>query len=58
MTGGDIIKIGTIDVVVQGNNEGPMMFGKSTKTNEEKDTGETIKQLTQNTPYFDGVHRV
>jgi hypothetical protein len=57
MTSGDIIKIGTIDVV-QGNNEGPMMFGKSTKTNEEKDTGETSKQLTRNTPCSDGVHRV
>jgi hypothetical protein len=25
-TNGDIIKIGTIDVVIQGNNEGPMIF--------------------------------
>jgi VCBS repeat-containing protein len=31
----DIIKIGTINVVIQGNNEGPMIFGKSP---EEEDT--------------------
>jgi hypothetical protein len=29
------------NVVIQGNNEGPMIFGKSTKTNEERDTRET-----------------
>jgi hypothetical protein len=34
---GDIIKIGTTYVVViQGNNEGTMIFEKSTKTNEGK----------------------
>jgi hypothetical protein len=31
-TKGDIIKIGTTDVVVQGNSEGPMIFGKSANT--------------------------
>jgi hypothetical protein len=42
-TSGDIIKIGTTDVIIQGNNEGPMIFGKSTKTGKEKDTGATSK---------------
>jgi hypothetical protein len=28
-TSEDIIKIGTTDVIIQGNNEGPMIFGKS-----------------------------
>jgi hypothetical protein len=32
MTKGDIIKIGTTDVVIQENNEGPMIFGKSANT--------------------------
>jgi hypothetical protein len=31
-------KIGTTDVVIQGNIEEPIIFGKSAKTNEEKDT--------------------
>jgi hypothetical protein len=35
---GDIIKIGTTDVVIQGNNEGPMIFGKSAKTDTRADT--------------------
>jgi hypothetical protein len=43
--GGDIIKIGTTDVVIQGNNKGPIIFEKSTKTNEEKDTGATGKAV-------------
>jgi hypothetical protein len=43
MIGGDIIKIGISDVVIHGNNEGPMIFGKSAKTNEEKDTGAASK---------------
>jgi hypothetical protein len=33
----DIIKIGTIEVIIESNNEGSMVFGESTKTNEEKD---------------------
>jgi hypothetical protein len=39
----DVIKIGTTNVIIQGNNEGPMVFGESTKTNEEKDIGTTSK---------------
>ena len=35
---GDIIKIGTIDVVIQGNNEGSMIFGRSTNTSKEEHT--------------------
>jgi hypothetical protein len=42
-TKGDIIKIGITDVVIQGNNEGPMIFGKSTKTGKEEDTRATNK---------------
>jgi hypothetical protein len=33
----DIIKIGTTDVVIQENNEGPMIFGKSANTGKEED---------------------
>jgi hypothetical protein len=33
---GDIIKIGTTDVVVQQNNEGPMIFGESANTNKKE----------------------
>jgi hypothetical protein len=33
----DIIKISTTDVVIQGNNEGPMIFGKSVDIGEEED---------------------
>jgi hypothetical protein len=36
-TKGDIIKIGTTDVVIQGNNEGHMIFDKSANTGEEED---------------------
>ena len=43
MTKGDIITIGTTDVVIQWNNEGPMIFGKSAKTGEGEDTGATSK---------------
>jgi hypothetical protein len=35
---GDIIKIGTTDVVVQQNNEGAMIFGESANTNEKEGT--------------------
>jgi hypothetical protein len=42
-TKGDIIKIGTADVVIQGNNEGPMVFGKLAKTEVVRDTGATSK---------------
>jgi hypothetical protein len=35
---GDIIKIGTTYVVVQHNNEGPMIFGESANTNKKEGT--------------------
>jgi hypothetical protein len=38
MKKGDIIKIGTTDVVVQQNNEGPMIFGESANTNKKEST--------------------
>jgi hypothetical protein len=38
-TKGDIIKIGTTDVVIQGNNEGQMIFGKSANTGKEEGIG-------------------
>jgi hypothetical protein len=38
MTKRDIIKIGIGDVVIQRNNEGPMIFGKSASTSKEGDT--------------------
>jgi hypothetical protein len=34
----DIIKIGTSDVVIQKESEGPMVFGESANTNKTKDT--------------------
>ena len=34
----DVIEIGTTDVIVQQNNEGPMIFGKSANTNKKEDT--------------------
>jgi hypothetical protein len=33
----DIIKIGTTDVIIHGNNEDPMIFGKSASTSKEGD---------------------
>jgi hypothetical protein len=56
-TNGDIIKIGTTDVVIQGNNEGTMIFGKSAKTDMERDTEQQVKQLTRSTPFPNGVHQ-
>jgi hypothetical protein len=38
MIKGDVIKIGTTDVVVRQNNEGQMIFGESAKTNKKEDT--------------------
>jgi hypothetical protein len=35
---GDVIEIGTTDVIVQQNNEGPMISGKSASTNKKDDT--------------------
>jgi hypothetical protein len=35
---GDDIKIGTSDVVVKRNNEGPMIFGESANTSKKVDT--------------------
>jgi hypothetical protein len=37
-TKGDIIKIGTTDVVIQENNEGSIFFGKSANTCKKEDT--------------------
>jgi hypothetical protein len=37
-TKGDIIKIGTTDIFIQGNNEGPMVFGKSANIGKKEDT--------------------
>jgi hypothetical protein len=34
----NIIKIGTVDVVIQENNEGPMIFGESANTTKKEDT--------------------
>jgi hypothetical protein len=34
----DIIKIGTAGVVIQEDNEGPMIFGESANTNKTEDT--------------------
>jgi hypothetical protein len=42
MTKKDIIKIGTADVVIQKESEGPMIFGESTNTTKKEDTT-TIK---------------
>ena len=47
-TNGDVIKIGTTDVVIQGNNEGLMSFDKSAKTSEGKDIGSTSKTSDPN----------
>jgi hypothetical protein len=46
-TRGNIIKIGTSDVVIKGNNKRPMIFGKSAKTNEGEDIGATSKAADQ-----------
>jgi hypothetical protein len=35
---GDVIKIGTKDVVVKRNNEGPMIFGESANTSKKEET--------------------
>jgi acetyl-CoA carboxylase alpha subunit len=40
----DIIKIGTTDVIIQEDNEGPMIFGESANTTKKEDTA-TIKTL-------------
>jgi hypothetical protein len=37
-TKGDIVKIGIADVVIQENNEGPLIFGKSTNIDEDTAT--------------------
>jgi hypothetical protein len=52
-TNTDVIKIGITDVIIQGNNEGSMIFGESAKTKEEKDIGATSK--TSNPKY--SMHR-
>jgi hypothetical protein len=57
MTKGDVIKIGTIDVVIQENNEGPMIFGESANTSKKKKIRLSTKQSIQNTPCPNGAHR-
>jgi hypothetical protein len=42
---GDIIKIGITDIVIQGNNEGLIIFGKSTKLDKGKDMIPTSKTI-------------
>jgi hypothetical protein len=42
---GDIIKIGTTEVIINGNNEGSMNFGKSAENNKEKDKINTNKKI-------------
>jgi hypothetical protein len=49
-TNRDVIKLGTIDVIIQRNNEGPMVFGESAKTKEEKYIETTSK--TSDPKYF------
>jgi hypothetical protein len=56
MTEGDIIKIGTTDVIIKGNNKGPMIFGESTNISKKEDT--TASKTTD--PKYsmpDGAHR-
>jgi hypothetical protein len=55
-TKGDIIKIVTADVIVQENNEGPMIYGEST-TQAKKKIRLSTKQPIQNTPCPDGPDR-
>jgi hypothetical protein len=52
----DIIKIGTADVIIQENNEGPMIFGDR-PTQPKKRMRLTSKQPIQNTPCLDSAHR-
>jgi hypothetical protein len=56
-TNGDIIKIGTTDVVIQWNHEGPMILGKSAKTTRRKTQEQQVKQVTQSTPCPDDAHQ-
>jgi hypothetical protein len=48
-TNEDIIKISTTNVIIQGNNEGPMLFGKSAKIDEGKDIRTTSRTSDQST---------
>jgi hypothetical protein len=52
----DIIKIGTTDVVIQGNDEGPMIF-VNRPIQARRKTQLPAKQLTQDTLCPDGAHR-
>jgi hypothetical protein len=52
----DIIKIGTVDVIIQEDNEWPMIFGESANTTKKEDTT-TIKTAVQNTLCLDGAHQ-
>jgi hypothetical protein len=52
----DIIKIGTVDVIIQENNEGPMIFGESANTTK-KGIRLPSKQPIQNTPCLDGARQ-
>jgi hypothetical protein len=50
----DIIKIGTADVIIHENNEGPMIFGESANTTKKEDMT-AIKTVDTNTPCLDGA---
>jgi hypothetical protein len=55
-TNRDVIKIGTTNVIIQGNNEGPMIFGESAKSKEEKDIEATSKTSDLKYSILDGAH--
>jgi hypothetical protein len=55
-TNRDVINIGTTDVIIQGNNKGPMIFGESSQTKDEKDIRTTSKKSDPKTPCPDGGH--
>jgi hypothetical protein len=54
-TKGDILKIGTTNVVIQENNEGPMIFGESANTRKKEDMA-VNKQSIQKTPCPNCAH--
>jgi hypothetical protein len=56
-TKGDVIKIGTTNVVIQENNKGLMIFGESVDTSKKKKMQLSTKHPIQNTPCLDGAHR-
>jgi hypothetical protein len=52
----DIIKIGTADVVIQKESEGPIIFGESTNTNKIEDTA-AFKIADPKYPCLDDAQR-